>query len=1243
MNPQISFGGLNYGSQVAKNYGTINNSLHPARDLDERLPMVHEALFDSFDNRDDDECLPGTRIDILRQIQEWGSSPQGKSIFWLNGMAGTGKSTISRTIAKSFNQAKLLGASFFFKRGEGDRGNSMKLFSTIARQLAMHAPGLATGIRNAIHEDPGIAKKALGEQFDKLIFLPLLNSTPSESSIHNLIIVIDALDECERQSDIRLILQLLPQLQRSTTIRLKVFLTSRPEIPIRLGFRDSNDHQGITLHELPNPVIEHDIRLFLQHRLKSIGRVKGLEGWPSLEIIDTLVEMAVPLFIFAATICRFVEKGRHTERLLQRFLNSQAATSASQMDQFYLPVLNQLLDGCDKYESEELINEFHAVVGTIIVLATPLSVASLSHFLGIPQREISELLDPLYSVLRIPPDRNTPVHLLHMSFRDYLLSTEHAFHVDQLNAHQRMAVNCIRLMSDETSGLRQNICHLDNDGILQSEIGNIDDHISPELKYACRYWVKHLQDGHLPLDECLIYRFLTNHFLHWLEVMSILGLADGPLEHLASLQELVSEDSDNSLAAFLADAFLFLQHAGGVINLSPLQVYSSALIFAPHGTLVRKMFGRRIPSRYVGLPRLDANWGALLHTIQVPYARPDILALGLPTTGHLVAFVVVGQKTFTMYDFGRTGSLKDIRPLFTIPDDIVICCSTISPDGRHIAAIIDSDLYLWTEYDESPVLLWPDTGFLTALLFDSSDMHILFAKCLVFSGNSKRLAMATPDAAIYVWDISEYGRCVSTSPHIINTGSVIKDFGLMNEGRLLVWWTGSEFKMRVIGTGEVDGDHLVSVGCAPVDRNSIACLACSQDGYKVVLGVQVWDVRLHSVGQNNPIRRLWKPSFWNATKLEMSPDGRWVVGLDHTRVLLWDSHEQDMVVRPFQKKSPETCREVTFSSDSSQLACELARRVVQIWNLSKIELDSQWERSRDRLLERRETFTSIALSSDGQTLACYTGKSKSVRVWSMGGISPGSMTLRWSKKVSPSHLGLSPDGRLLAIAYLPGRIVIWDTEYKTVKCTIKGQRTYGDRRKTFSYSSDGQMLAACEGLSGSGVLSVWDITESQGKLLYEFEIFDKFDIGSIAFAPNNRYLVAALSHNIKVFDLITGTHVRGQNRFSRIRKIGFFLDHARILTELGSFLITPDELEEDTSVGAEIKFHSHLVMRDDWIVSGSRRHLCVPREYQGEWDSNETSLFVVTEQGQILGFLLRGNDKTEALGDNDRATIVEIS
>jgi hypothetical protein len=85
-------------------------------------------------------CLKGTRKEVLWEIECWLNGKQGQRIFWLNGLAGTGKSTIAQTFAEtSFADGKL-GASFFCSRDFGDRSNLQMIFPTLAFQLAYQYP-----------------------------------------------------------------------------------------------------------------------------------------------------------------------------------------------------------------------------------------------------------------------------------------------------------------------------------------------------------------------------------------------------------------------------------------------------------------------------------------------------------------------------------------------------------------------------------------------------------------------------------------------------------------------------------------------------------------------------------------------------------------------------------------------------------------------------------------------------------------------------------------------------------------------------------------------------------------------------------------------------------------------------------------------------------------------------------------------------------------------------------------------
>ncbi|KAL4980453.1 hypothetical protein BDW66DRAFT_147394 [Aspergillus desertorum] len=290
------------------------------------LPVAEGAYYNSYANEPDNRCLAATRVELLSQITEWAESCEGKHIFWLNGMAGTGKSTIARKVAHSFDKERKLGASFFFKRGEADCGNAKRLISTVIKDLMTKVPQLVPGVLAAIERDPNISLKALSQQFDTLLLHPLLNL--KQRQLTKMAVVIDALDECE-EDDARVLLQLLPQLQK---IRLS-------------NIRDENS--------LP-------------------------PDWPRDDEIEKLVELSVPLFIFAATVCRFIGDGKRSPtKRLAAVLQSEAVTPAAQMERVYQPVLKQILNEEDVNESQDLAKEFRDIVGVIILLAVPLSVHTL--------------------------------------------------------------------------------------------------------------------------------------------------------------------------------------------------------------------------------------------------------------------------------------------------------------------------------------------------------------------------------------------------------------------------------------------------------------------------------------------------------------------------------------------------------------------------------------------------------------------------------------------------------------------------------------------------------------------------------------------------------------------------------------------------------------------------------------------------------------------------------------------------
>ena len=107
-----------------------------------------------------------------------------------------------------------------------------KFVTSLAKQLANAVPSLETYICDAMIDQSDIANRSLLDQWHQLVLGPL---SRLEKSHQSYVLVIDALDECEDENNVRIIIALLAEARLLQTVRLRVFLTSRPEFAIRDG------------------------------------------------------------------------------------------------------------------------------------------------------------------------------------------------------------------------------------------------------------------------------------------------------------------------------------------------------------------------------------------------------------------------------------------------------------------------------------------------------------------------------------------------------------------------------------------------------------------------------------------------------------------------------------------------------------------------------------------------------------------------------------------------------------------------------------------------------------------------------------------------------------------------------------------------------------------------------------------------------------------------------------------------
>ncbi|KAG9122789.1 hypothetical protein FRC07_000678, partial [Ceratobasidium sp. 392] len=464
-------------------------------------------------------CSPNTRRLVLQKLHDWANDPNGSKVYWMNGMAGTGKTTIAYSFCTKLEESHQLAASFFCTRSLPECRDVSRITTTIADQLAYFCRPIKHVLHQVLENDDVIAR-TVTTQFQKLVAQPL-RKVKDSLPVGRLVVVIDALDECSGRGDARMFLDTL--LSFAQDLPIKFFVTSRPDDALLSKLTSSSNvhHSLLHLHDIEKSLVQADIETYLSSELEAI-RMEASK-------IRRLAEKSGALFIFAATVVRYIALDDssidHRERL-ETILDDSPHPSNKMhapLDLLYTTILsfaldNENLDERDKENIELLLH-------TVVFAREPLSVESLTRLLRLKNLDQAmRAIKPLQSVLHVD-ERSGLVSTLHASFPDYIRSPSRSnrFHRDEAKHSNLLAEMCFEAMKQM---LRFNMCDLESSYVLDDQVPDmqirIGRSISSHLFYACRYWSDYLvladnSSDLLPHVQELLY----HRMLSWVEVMNL--------------------------------------------------------------------------------------------------------------------------------------------------------------------------------------------------------------------------------------------------------------------------------------------------------------------------------------------------------------------------------------------------------------------------------------------------------------------------------------------------------------------------------------------------------------------------------------------------------------------------------------------------------------------------------------------------------------------------------------------------
>ena len=496
------------------------------------LDLYSSAQATGYQDGDLRGCLRGTRGTILEKIESWISGPARPSIFWLNGVAGIGKSAIARTVVERCDARGRLVSSFFCSR-DVDYKNPRPLFPSLAIQLARQHPKIRSPLASLLRANPDVVYESPSEQVEKLIVKPL-------KSVDDLVVIIvDALDEWGDDLSQFGILSALEDWIKEMP-KVKFLVTSRPNplISASLNLSILSGVAGIyTLHAIEPHVADKDIRNFLEYELSLLATQEGLADWPTAAQLDLLCARATGLFVYAVATVKFL--GNKNISPSEQYAIVERSPDETVHEGVVEGVHKGLSLDClcttafqasFRYNDAEDDDAVRSVLAGVVLVTHPVPPSAIANLTSLETDEVMTILESIQPLLRLQgPDQ--PVRPFHKLLSDLLTSpnrcADERFYIAPGKFHTLIALGCLNLMNKTLEGALSPLHHTTDTEVKHS-------HETVALKYACISWHIHLAKSRELATSLVppLHRFLKENFTSWLSVPDAMGVATDPLTAL---------------------------------------------------------------------------------------------------------------------------------------------------------------------------------------------------------------------------------------------------------------------------------------------------------------------------------------------------------------------------------------------------------------------------------------------------------------------------------------------------------------------------------------------------------------------------------------------------------------------------------------------------------------------------------------------------------------------------------------